>query len=830
MEWIELKALAEIKCKELSSEYLDRLKVEIKEIEKQGTNQYWADNYNKSTKWDHNNPGLILPFILGMTPIDPIKNSLKHQWQYQTDFPDIDLDFLPMARSTIKEYAVATFGSDRVCSVGNWNTFKPKLALQDTARALGFDVKEVIAFTANLPDEFDDLDYDDHKQVLEKLKSNDPKIRQEAHIEVEKYKAFYEFWKNNPKIVDTAFRLVGKIKSMGTHAGGVIIADRPIEHIVPLSRPKGTGDWTSQWTEGKSTQLSKFGLIKFDVLGLNTMQYVYEAGRHIEQTCGIKIDWADMDPSADPPFLGKEYHQDGTVKIILMNDPKALKMCNDLKTESVFQIETNFQKGIISNGKVKSFWDLVVYNALGRPGPMDMIPEYIKRRDDKSAKWRSGTDPKVIKILEETFGVIVYQEQLQAVWMELAKFTVPEAEAARKVIAKKWADKLKQVEEKWIKGATATVGEVEAKRWWTLMETFGRYAFNRAHSVAYSIVTYRCLYLKAHYPAQWWAAVLSECKQEKLSPYMSAARLDGVKFGNLDVDSLTYNFSIKDGKVIPGLSAIKGVGEKASLELTSVKGPFTDIDDFVEKVGKSKTIFERLIKLGAFDNIHSNRKGLWNWYQYKYCSTDDEIRALKVEINKHSEWTPEQIELERNRQRMEYKKLYPKRNKIPSKIEKWKPKKVELPRDEVINMYQDYTEAEKLKIEKELLGYYWNSPLIIYQHIPENSIEKSRDSGVMDVVIESITAKQAKTSGNKFYVFKVTDGIQKVDVTVWDDAYRHSDRQLVKVGGGIRINVDYNAERNNFKISNGTVMIPLNKRGANDTQEDVVVPDDYPLV
>jgi DNA polymerase-3 subunit alpha len=823
MDWEQLKKKAVIDCvyKKLSTEYIDRIKFEVREIEKQGLNQYWVDAFVENKKWDVNPNGLVFPWILGMTPIDPIRDNIKHNISYQTDFPDIDLDFLPLARATIKEFASKKYG--HVCSVGNWNTYKPKSALQDVARVTNQDLKEVMKLTTSLPDEFDDLTLDDHDKIFKNLKDPDAKVRQEAHMEHEKYRAFYEFKEKYPDLCDTAFRLVGKIKSQGTHAGGVIIADRPIEDIVPLSFT--SGNWVSQWTEGKSTQLSKFGLVKYDILGLKTIFYIWQCGETIKRERGISIDWSRMDPTADPPRAGFEIHPDGSEKIILLNDPDALKMCNDLRTESVFQIETPIQKGIIQKGKVQDFWDLVVYNALGRPGPMDMIPHYIKRRDDKTLSWKKNVDERITKILSETYNVIVYQEQLQAMWIRLANFSVPEAEAARKIIAKKWKDKLPQVEKKWKDGATKQLGEQSADDWWKLMIDFGRYAFNRAHSVAYSLITYRCLYLKSHYPAEWWAAVMSECHQDKLKMYMGAAKLDGVQFGSLDINNLSRTFSVRNNTIIPGMQSMKGIGEKASIEWSSRKKKFGDIDQVVKEFGRSKVIFERLIKLGAFEKIHPNRQGLWVWYQYKYCNNAD-VTDLRKEVN--SKFLPSDEELQKIREMkiQNFQTLYPKKKKLPKSVTNWMPAvgyNCEVPsRDQVINLYNDFTDIEKLQIEKDLLGYYWSNPLSVFmtsgnctienakQQVMEKKIQKPPS---IEVVIENIVKKRAKTTGNVFYIFSVTDGIQNVDITIWKDVVNGTDKAILKPGRGVKMMVDYNIERNSFKIASESQIISLEKKG-----------------
>ena len=276
-------------------------------------------------------------------------------------------------------------------------TYKPKSALQDVVRALGGDLGEITKITTMLPKEFDDITVEDHRETREKLADSDPKVRAEAYKEASRYPQFYEYWEKNPNIVETAFKLIGKIRTQGTHAGGLIIADRPIDDLVPFSFL--SGNWTSQWTEGRRLQLSKFGLVKFDILGIKTVYYVYRTGQLVKQTRGIDIDWTEMNPIADPPFLGHETHPDGVRKIILMNDPLALQRCNELKTDSVFQIESAIQKGIIRDGGVRSFWDLVVYNALGRPGPIDCCAKGSLINTSNGYCKIEKLDPKVDKVL-----------------------------------------------------------------------------------------------------------------------------------------------------------------------------------------------------------------------------------------------------------------------------------------------------------------------------------------------------------------------------------------------------------------------------------------------
>lgn len=830
MIWDELVQIAATRLLDLhlSDVYIQRLHKEIAEINKQGANEMWVEYYTKGYRWDSNPLGLVLPWLLGMTSIDPVEAKIEPIVKYETDFPDIDTDFPPWAREPVKQHAAEKY--IHVCSVGNWLTYNPKLALTDVARTYGANVDEIMAITKQLPDEFDELNLTDHAKILTDLESDDVQVRADAHKEHARYALFYDYLQRDEmtqKVVSVAYQLIGKIKTQSTHAGGVIIADRPIEECVPLTLV--SGKWTSQWTEGKKTQLSKFGLVKFDILGVKTIGYINKACELIKKSHGIEIDWSEMDPHLHDdgiPIAGYATHPGGEREPILLNDPDALLMANQLRTESVFQIETPIQKDIIRNGKVRNFWDLVVYNALGRPGPMDEIPHYIENRDHNK-NWGDTLDQRIAATLRDTHGIICYQEQLTSMWIILGKFTVPEAEAARKVISKKWADKLAAVGDKWVRGAIQTLGEEEAKRLWDLMVSFGRYAFNKSHAVAYSIVTYRCLYLKAHYPAEWWAAVLSDCPDKKITDYMAAARKDGVEFDTIDVNNISRDFTVVNGRIVPGLTAIKGIGDKACEQMTSVIGPFSDIDDVVAKVGKNKGTFERLIKLGAFDAMHPNRNGLWNWYQYKYAS---DSKPLRDEVNAKLKWSDHDIEVERERQRAEYRRLYPTKKKLPKSVDRWTPKmgpRYPYPtRDQVMQLYPDFEHVDKLKFEKEFLGYYWHSPLGLY-HTKGYTAERAKVDGIIEGVVEGLTLKRSRKSNSVFYILHLNDGVETVDVVIWSDVYRATDRKVFLEGTGVKIHVQYNEDRRSFKIAGNTHIIPLvpnNQEPPPDCEETQVVP------
>lgn len=811
MDWSTITSDARTFADRLGQEYVARVNFEIKEIEKQGGNEYWTGLISSKQKFDKNNNGLVLPFLFDLTSIDPIKEGIKHNISYQPDFPDIDTDFLPIARDEIKRYASEVYGIDKVCTVGNWNTLLLKQALLDACRILDGDMTAVGSVTKTLSEpEFD-------KMTMEELCSKNTE--------------FAHYREVCSDIVDLAWRLKGRIKSQGQHAGGIIISSIPLADVVPMSYIKGKA--VSQWTEGMAaSQLSKFGLVKFDILGLKTMAYNVYSEELIKQTRKISIDWSAMDPTGNSPYAGRKIHEDGRVELIMFNDPLAIKMADEVKTEAVFQFDTPVAKGVLANG-VRTWNDLTVYTAMGRPGPMEMIPEYVNRRDDPDQLWKKKEDPRVVELLKSTYGVICYQEQLAAFWTKLCGLTVPEAEKARKMVAKKKEDEVLKLGPKIIagmikngfkddkmavpdkEGKYPSAATYSAQGYWSRQVDFGRYAFNLSHATAYSIIAYRSLYLKAHFTPEFWASILTYCHPDKLIKYIGVAKHEGVKFRPLMVGHLSDKFIVdNDLNVYASLTMVDGIGKSAALNYSKDSGQCVDIDDFVIKYGKGKGVLERLIKLGAFDHIHSNRKALWMWYLYKYASKYDESDEVRAFVTGHFMWPDDKLAEERNRQKVEFQKQFPKK-RVPIKILQWKPqighKFAKPSRDEVLSLYTDYTFKEKLQFEKKFLGVYWTSPMGLYIHKPDNDFAAAREEGAsyVDAVVESVSKGQTK-KGIKYTNYAVTDGKESNIVKIWKDAADYQDKIVWVEGVGIRMAVEWNDKFKSFNLARNTSIVLLN--------------------
>lgn len=885
MNWNDIRETLIPKAKAIGSTYVDRMMFELSEIEKQGTEAYWLRVAESDQKGLKNPNRLLIAYLLGVSDDDPFyerttpmlnsiaassvmsyKNKYGHYPEditKDTDMPDIDIDCIPESRDPLKEYAIQRYGSHvddvygSVCSVGTWQTYKLRSAILDVSSALGVMTRyEAERFTTVMPDEVDDLREGGFSVCKSRIiiegaeqdcgKVHDAKICPSCNQTdteaptigklLAEVKELAELYRIHPNVVDYAKQLVGRIRNQGMHAGALIITDRPLFGNVPLAKSGKKGFWVSMWTEGRTTQLSKFGYVKWDLLGLKTVKYLFEACKFIEENRGISFgdNLEGMDYN-DPEqrVIGYYFDQSGEKHFMSMDDPAALKLANDKKTDGIFQFDTDNAKGILEHG-VKSFEDLMLLNAMGHPGPMQSIPEAMANRDDSLMKWKEKLHPDFLAVLESTYGVIVYQEQLQALWQRLADFTSPESQDARKAVAKKWTHKLKPIKNKWLEGAGKSIGEEAAAYWWEKMETFGRYAFNKSHSVSYCLLTMRCLWLKAHFAPEFWAAIMSDCHAKKLPRYMGMARseewkpseitysgkykpetpAEGVHFGTIDINNLQRGFKVSGDSINQGMIGIKGIGDSAALVFAG-KGDYKSLDDFVggEDSGRrSKPVLERFIKLNAFQKLpgHGNSRALWIYYQYFYCSVNKDIREMKAQLHKDimalEGWDEKTIAKERERQEQEYRRAYPKRNKIPTAITKWMPK-IDITLENINKVIlDDFTLEERLAFQQDYIGYYLDSPLGSYKIIGDGTIAASKDRAFRDegnnflhLVTSKFTRDMTKT-GKPYGKIYGTDGLTECMVFVWEKELMMQDEACFEPGIGIHIPVDFDA-RGMFCVS-----------------------------
>jgi len=875
--------------------YKDRLKFEIYEIEKQGAERYWLELVTDGASFEKNPNRLLLPYLLNIVAEDPISTDhsdimtsisandvLKYKDKNNgkmptgiyrdSDMPDIDIDCLPGARDHLKEYVISKYGQKSedsygsVCSVGTWQTYKFKSAIIDVSVALGimsrFDAERT---TTQLPEHADDLPENGisvcrGKFLKEGVETECGTIHGEAVCPsckqsvtdaptigqlIEELPVLKDFATKNPEIIASAIKLVGRIRNMGMHAGALLITDRALFGNIPMAKSSNKGYWVSMWTEGRSTQLSKFGYVKWDWLGLKTLEYIFRCCEMVKFNRDINFGenlsgWEDIDPKQRK--AGFFIDASGVKHIISLDDDGALKLANTQKCDGIFQFDTELAMSLLAHG-VRNFEDLMLINAMGHPGPIAALPETMANRDDPTMAWKKRMHPEVYNILKETYGQLVYQEQLTQLWQRLAGFTAPEAQETRKAVAKKWTHKLRSVEQKWVAGASKTIGEDEARAIWSKMVSFGRYAFNKSHSVAYCLVTLRCLFLKAHFAPEFWASVMNDCHPDKLVRYMGVARSeewkptaitklgssrsdDPLRFEAIDINNLSLKFIVKDNTIFVGVSSIKGFGEKiAECLITTHK--YASMDDFILKTGiKSKTVLERLIKLGAFRNLerHNNSKALWVYYQTKY-GNGPEAKETKnfishLIISKQG-WNEGSIAAERERLVSEYRIIYPKKKAIPKKLLNWKPEPI-IDFCAVLGAIgDDFSFEERLEFQNEYLGYYIDSPLGLFYSRGDLTIAAAKSnakSGQDIIAIEGIIVniEYATSKNNKPYAkISASDGMLKTSIMVWSKELSGLDKTKLVIGAGIRVIVDYDGERNSFSLRRNTSINILKRKQIN---------------
>lgn len=903
--WDKIKEILLKSAEQYPDIYKKRIKFEINEVEKQGFQTYWINAYEKKNKYASNPNKLLIPFYLNMVDVDPlngdntilcstkVKVVRAHIEKYGSvpsyiikdpDMPDIDIDCLPEARDSIKEYAAQKYGQNKVCSVGTYTTYKFKSALIDVAVSLGTvrDRYEMEKFTTALPLDVDDLK-DEGKSACKgkiinahtneesecgfkhrllkcpKCESTDTDGPNIAKLleEVAALKEYYEKPSNgykytNKDVVEYSLGLIGRIRNMGMHSGALIITDRDLFGNIPLAKSTSKGLWYSMWSEGRNTQLSKWGYVKWDLLGLKTQGFIKYCCDLIKKNRGISFGnllegWEYIKPLER---IAGYYEINGQKHFISLDDPHALSLAHQQLTDGIFQFDTDLAKSILQNG-VKRFEDLLFYNAAGHPGPMASIPEAVENRDDKRQQWKQklkSIHPVLAEILDDTYGIILWQEQLAAIWQRLGGFTSPEAQEARKAVAKKHTHKLKDIGKKWIKGATPNIGKTEAENLWQSMVSFGRYAFNKSHGVSYCLVAYRCLWLKAHFAPEWWAAVMSGCHPDKLERYMSVARSEswvptditysgsyapdkparGVRFDTVNVCDLSKSFTVVGDVVTQGLVGIKGLGD-AACEIYSGSYDYKSIEEFIngpnnsyEKPRTNKIFMERLIKLGAFKHLpgHSNAKALWVWYQFHHV-VGKEYTVLRQEMRAKlladQGWNSLRVKQETTRLISQYKELYPNKKKIPSKIQNFKPE----PDTSLaaINrvVTDDFTLSEKLVFQKEYLGYYVDNPLDNFETGDGYNIKVAKQkilSGLyrsvkISVIVNDIT--EAMTQKDKPYAkLVISDGMSRSMLLMWNSELALN--QDIEKGQAYKVNVEYDESRGIFTVAKGAVFIRLNKK------------------
>jgi len=569
-----LQELIEFRLKELNlgQEYKDRLASELAIIKQLGFADYFLIVWDL-VKWADNNGigrgtgrgsvgGSLMAFLLDITKVDPLKYNLlfaRFINAERNDYPDIDLDFEDKRRTEVRSYLIERWGRDNVAAITTYGTFKPKSAVKDVARVLQVPYKE----TNNITPYF---------ETIEELQSTP------------KGKIFCSQYPDVPKI---AKRLEGRIRNAGVHAAGMVVSSIPLTQVCPIETRKDTdGGGRTVVTAFDMTDAEAVGLIKIDILGLRTVSVVKDALAMIRKRYGLDVE--QMSLGLDDPLVYNNFNEGNTV--------------------GVFQTDAAAYRNLIERMGIDNFKDLVVSNALVRPGALLSQGErYIERK--KGFKPAYYPDDSVKEILEETYGTVIFQEQLMQMSVKLSGFTWAEADKLRKIIGKKRdATEFEQFKDKFINDSI--IPKPEARQMWKEFEMSALYMFNKSHAVAYSMLSYQTMWLKVNYPSEYlWALLFNEDVGEKITAYLMEAQRIGIPILPPDVNLSGEFFSIDYSEDIPairfGLSNVLSCGKAAIAEITT-KRPFTCYDEFDAKCSKSavkKPLRENLDKVGAFKSL-----------------------------------------------------------------------------------------------------------------------------------------------------------------------------------------------------------------------------------
>ncbi len=601
--------LAELKEKrgdlpeELVKKYRERLDFELKTLHDMGFAGYFlivADfiGYAK----DHNIPvgpgrgsaaGSLVAFCLNITNIDPIEYGLLFERflnPQRISMPDIDIDFCINGREDVIRYVADKYGHDNVGQIITFGSMKARGVIRDVGRALNIPLKKVDRIAKMIPGgpgvKLEDAIR--NEEELKKLEAEDESVK---------------------KLLKISRKLEGITRHASTHASGVVISDRPLVEYLPLF--KGShGEIMTQFTMDRIEQL---GLIKFDFLGLKTMTVIKHALDLIEQSTGVTID----------------------INQIPLDDEATYLLCGDGKTTGVFQLESAGMKDYLRRLAPEAFKDIIGMVALYRPGPLgsNMVDDFIKGKHGKTRI--NYFFPQLEPVLKETYGVILYQEQVMKISQILANYSMGEADELRKAMGKKKPEVMAKHRERFVSGAEKNgIARKKADELFTLIEKFGGYGFNKSHSAAYAMIAYQTAYLKAHYPVQYMAALMTQDmgNQDKTIKNIAECREMGIEILPPDINESQADFAVVEGKIRFGLAAIKNVGIKAVeliIEERNRSGPFKNLFDFCNRLGSSKVnkrVLEGLIQCGAMDFTGIHRSRL-------FAALDDIIRFCGANHN-----------------------------------------------------------------------------------------------------------------------------------------------------------------------------------------------------
>jgi DNA polymerase-3 subunit alpha len=662
--------------------------------------------------------GSIVAYAVRITDIDPLKYNLLFERflnPARISMPDFDVDFANEGRDDVIQYVTDKYGKERVGQIITFGTLKARAVIKDVARVLDIPLSETNAIVNLIPQ--------NPKITLAKALAESAELREKA--EEPKYQDLFKF----------ARKLEGKNRNSSLHAAGIVIGKTELVNYVPLYRDPKTGGVASQY---RMEVIENRGLVKMDFLGLKTLDVIKNTISLLRKRGG---EYVNFDISRIPE-----------------DDEATYKMLGEGNSSGIFQFESEGMKNILIQTKPTSIAELTALNALYRPGPMDYIPQFIE------SKWGRQEivypDPCLEDILKETYGVIVYQEQVMQVAQRIAGYTLGQADVLRRAMGKKKVDEMAKEKDKFIAGSKQQgFKEENAGKIFDILEKFAGYGFNKSHAAAYSVIAYQTAFLKANFPAEFMAATLTNeiTATDSLPGYINEARKMGLEIDPPDINHSDRYFSVTNNRIVYGFLGIKGLGEGPAREIiyTREDRPFKSFMDFMERVdvkAVGKKVIELLASVGAFDSFGMNRAtlvaNLEQVVEYILKGKEDEKFGQAGLFNDE---TQEQTQFFRF---------------------------VEKP---------EWSRAEKLKIEQELIGFYFSGhPMDEYKPIWEKystlNLSKAREVGAGMYTIVGVIreVKPHQTKNGEIGFSAIADYNGELELVLFADSWaRH--KKLFKV-------------------------------------------------
>lgn len=691
--------------------------------------------------------GSIVSYCLEITDIDPIRYSLIFERflnPERVSMPDIDIDFCYERRQEVIDYVVRKYGTDRVVQIVTFGTMAARAVIKDVGRALDLPFAMVDSIAKMIPKEIGIT-------VEKALKLNS------------EFGKLYENDVQVKDLIDKCLRLEGVPRHASMHAAGVVISQKSVDEYVPLSRGSD-GSLVAQFT---MTTLEELGLLKMDFLGLRTLTVIQNAEK-----------------------LVKKLNPDFIIDKIDYDDKKVLDLIGTGHTEGIFQLESAGMKSFMKELKPQNIEDIIAGISLYRPGPMDFIPKYIKGKNDRDSIVYDC--PQLEAILEPTYGCIVYQEQVMQIVRDLAGYTWGRSDLVRRAMSKKKTSVMEKERRNFIYGnelegvkgcVNNGINEEAAGRIFDDMIDFAKYAFNKSHAACYAIVSYQTAFLKAYYPNEFMAALMTSVidNTSKVAEYILSSRQLGIKILPPDINEGEYAFSVSDGAIRYGLSAIKSLG-RPTIEAIVIEreknGPFSSLKDFLDRMNGevNKRTVESFIKAGAFDGFGANRKQMMLAYSSIMDQVNQERKSSMSGQMSFFDFMDEDAKAD-----------------------------FEIRMPDV----PEYTKEEILNFEKEVLGVYISGhPLDIYEslwrryisattadfEVEEESDEIKISDGQKVTVGGMITDKTIKTTktGQMMAFITVEDLLGTVEVILFPRDFA-ANRHLIELDNKIFITGRVNA-------------------------------------